>query len=213
MVAAPRLLAPSVSDVVAASLPPRAEDDAEGMAYADLSGDLDLDRAEFFECSFSRLVLDEFVSARTTFVDVSVSSVQSVTWAAAGSIWRNCSVIAGRVGSWDLSAVTLRGVLVRGLRFGYVNLRDARLTDVLFEDCVFESVDMPGASSERVAFVDCRCEEIDLRGCTNADLDLRGLDFAALRSISGARGATISDLQLSLVAPLLAAETGLLVEG
>lgn len=212
MVAPPRLLAPSVADVVPASLPPRAEDDAEGMAYADLSGDLDLDRAEFFECSFSALVLDEFVSARTTFVDVSVSSVQAVTWAAAGSIWRNCRVQSGRVGSWDLSAATLRGVVVRGIRFGYVNLRDARLTDVLFEDCVFESVDMPGAASERVSFVDCRCEEIDLRGCTNVDLDLQGLDFAALRSISGARGATISDLQLSLVAPLLAAEAGLLVK-
>lgn len=212
MVAAPRLLAPSVADVVAASLPPRAEDDAEGMAYADLSGDLDLDRAEFFECSFSSLTLDEFVSARTTFVDVSVSSVQAVTWAAAGSIWRNCSVQSGRVGSWDLSAATLRGVLVRGVRFGYVNLRDARLTDVLFEDCVFESVDMPGASSERVAFVDCRCEEIDLRGCTNTDVDLRGLDFAALRSVSGARGATVSEIQLSLMAPLLAAEAGLLIE-
>lgn len=212
MVAAPRLLAPSVADTVAASLPPRAEDDAEGMAYADLSGDLDLDRAEFFECSFSSLVLDEFVSARTTFVDVSVASVQAVTWAAAGSIWRNCSVQSGRVGSWDLSAATLRGVLVRGVRFGYVNLRDARLTDVLFEDCVFESVDMPGASSERVAFVDCRCEEIDLRGCTNVDMDLRGLDFAALRSVSGARGATVSEIQLSLMAPLLAAEAGLLIE-
>ncbi|KYH46027.1 pentapeptide repeat-containing protein [Branchiibius sp. NY16-3462-2] len=212
MVAPPRLLAPSVADVVAASLPPRAEDDAEGMAYADLSGDLDLDRAEFFECSFSSLVLDELVSARTTFVDVAFSSVQAVAWPAAGSIWRNCSVRTGRVGSWDLSAATLRGVLVRGVRFGYVNLRDARLTDVLFEDCVFESVDMPGASSERVSFVDCRCEEIDLRGCTNVDLDLQGLDFAALRSISGARGATISELQLSLVAPLLAAEAGLLVE-
>jgi uncharacterized protein YjbI with pentapeptide repeats len=75
-----------------------------------------------------------------------------------------------------------------------------------------DELDLARASASRVSLRDCSIGTLDVRGATLANVDLRGAEFSAVNGIAGLRGATIDGLQLSLFAPLLAAELGIDVD-
>jgi uncharacterized protein YjbI with pentapeptide repeats len=123
-------------------------------------------------------------------------------------------VIAGsRFGSADLSGAAIRGVKISDCKFGYLNLRGSELTDVLFERCTIDELDFYGARLDRVAFDNSRAGSLVLSGATTKSADLRGLDFDGFSGVEGFHGATISDVQLSLLAHAFATHLGIRVEG
>ncbi|MDN6331632.1 MAG: pentapeptide repeat-containing protein, partial [Micrococcaceae bacterium] len=123
----------------------------------------------------------------------------------------NTSLARTRIGSAELHGAGLRSVLFDGGKLDLVNLRGAKLKDVLFRSMIIDELDLGAVQAERVAFQDCRIGMLSLHGAKLKDVDLRGAALAGLSGVGGLRGATVGELQLQDLAPLLAAEAGLRV--
>jgi uncharacterized protein YjbI with pentapeptide repeats len=111
----------------------------------------------------------------------------------------------------DLSGSTFNSVRIDGLRIGYANLINGTINDVLFSNCTFDTLDLFGSKLKRVAFENCKVEELDVRTATLEHFDLRGLVFGQLNGLQSIYGATINEIQLMQLAPLLAKNLGLVV--
>ncbi|MBK4346040.1 pentapeptide repeat-containing protein [Lacisediminihabitans changchengi] len=213
MTNAPRLsfTAPRVEDAVADEL--FAGDDYEGMRFsvADF-GEFDLTGTTFRECELASVTLSEAGMRGTRFIESLITASFAPVLRAPRSTWRDSLVESPRWGSAELFDSELRMLHIRGGKIDYLNLRGSTLSDVLIEDCVITDLDLGGATTTRVALKNCRIDTIDLTRATNVDLDLRGSDFAALNGLDGARGVVIDEGQLSLLAPLLAGQLGIVVE-
>ncbi|WP_082489945.1 pentapeptide repeat-containing protein [Frigoribacterium sp. Leaf172] len=178
---------------------------------ADLT-DRDLEGTSFSDCVFEspRLGATRLRGAR--FVESVLSDSFAPELAAARSTWRDVRVERPRWGSAELFDADLRSVRLVGGKIDYLNLRGARLTDVVIEGCSIGELDLSGATTMRVALVDCRVGALDVTRASLTHTDLRTTDFSRIDGLAGLSGATIDDLQLSLLAPVMAAHLGLVVD-
>lgn len=139
--------------------------------------------------------------------------------------------------SCTLAGVRLPGfsahrLVFRDCRLSGVQIYEANLHDVVFEDCKLDISNFRNTKFKNVAFVRCNLENADfmsadftqtnLEGCSlvGADfsqskaksLDLRGSDLNSVKGLLSLKNATINQVQLIGLAPMLAAEIGLVVE-
>ena len=84
---------------------------------------------------------------------------------------------------------------------------------MIFEDCTIDELDLGGVTATRVAFPGTTVKTLDVTRATLTHVDLRGLDFRAVHGLEGLAGATVNDMQLAELAPLFAAQLGIVVEG
>lgn len=117
-----------------------------------------------------------------------------------------------RIGSAELYDAELHSLVVEQSKLGWVNLRAAELRDVRFQGCSFDELDLGEATLARVAFEDCTVGELVVTRTTMQDVDLRGLDIRAIRSLEGLAGATIDSQQAAALAEHFAAQLGLRIE-
>jgi len=202
---------PRVIDAAIDELFPGGDHEGQRFSDADL-GDVDLTGSTFRDCEFASVTLNETRMRGVRFLDSVMTASFAPILRAPRSTWRDVLLESPRWGSSELFDSELRAVHIRGGKIDYLNLRGSTLTDVLIEDCFITDLDLGGATITRMALKNCRIDTIDLTRSTNRDLDLRGSDFAALNGLDGARGVTIDEGQLSLLAPLLASHLGLIVE-
>ena len=156
--------------------------------------------------------LESLETRKCRFFDARIGIQTAVEWVATESVFRNCLIEAGRVGSLDLTGVTLNVVTFQGIKAGHASYVNGKLNDVLFQDCHFGSLDLFAVKAKRVKFANCTVDELDLRNFEADNVDLRGLDFASIRGIQFMRGATISETQLMLISAELAKGAGIWVE-
>src|SRR5690606_38570043 len=129
-------------------------------------------------------------------------------------ILRDVELTDARLGGTQLHGAQLERVLVRGGKIEFLNLRAARLRDVVFEGCVLVEPDFGGARLERVAFVDCALRDGDFSGAALTDVDLRGAAPPGIaRGVDRLAGAGVRTGQLLGLAPVLAAQLEIRVEG
>lgn len=147
-----------------------------------------------------------------TFAECLASELHAPVLSAPFSRWRDVHVDRSRLGSVEIYEAELRGVRLDGCKLDFVNLRNASVTDVLLADCLIEELDLGGAVVQRLELQNCRIGTLNVGGARLTDVDLRSSDFHAVQGLEGLRGATVDDAQLSLLAPLLAAHLGLVVE-
>ena len=204
--------APGVLDDVDAALL-RSGDEREGERYsdADLTG-VDLSSANFIECEFDAVTLADTQLRGARFVDTLLTASFAPTLLAGRSAWRDSLVQNPRWGSAELFDAELNSLHIRGGKIDYLNLRGARLTNVLIEDCQIGELDLGGIRGDRVAIRACRIGTLDLTRAMCKDVDIRGSEFSTVNGLEGLRGVTVDDAQLSLLAPVLAAHIGLVVE-
>jgi len=204
--------APGVLDDVDAALL-RSGDEREGERYsdADLTG-VDLSSANFIECEFDAVTLADTQLRGARFVDTLLTASFAPTLLAGRSTWRDSLVQNPRWGSAELFDAELNSLHIRGGKIDYLNLRGARLTNVLIEDCQIGELDLGGIRGDRVAIRACRIGTLDLTRAMCKDVDIRGSEFSTVNGLEGLRGVTVDDAQLSLLAPVLAAHIGLVVE-
>nr|WP_277818596.1 pentapeptide repeat-containing protein [Cellulosimicrobium arenosum] len=107
---------------------------------------------------------------------------------------------------------TWHGVHLVGCKLGFVNLRGADLHDVLFTDCTIDELDLVQARATRVAFVGTRVRRLDVQASTLEHVDLRGADLDEIAGVRSLAGATVGELQLARLAPLLADALGVTVQ-
>ncbi|MDX3834036.1 pentapeptide repeat-containing protein [Streptomyces europaeiscabiei] len=170
--------------------------------------------ARFMDCALRGCALDETRLHRARVLDSVLTGIRGVGTDLAEATLRDVELVDARLGGVQLHGAVLERVLVRGGKIDYLNLREARLKDVVFEDCVLVEPDFAGAGLERVAFVGCALKGADLSGVTLVDVDLRGAaSVEIVRGVDRLSGAVISAAQLMDLAPVLAAEMGIRVEG
>lgn len=177
-------------------------DDADGQ---------DLEDTVFTDCTFRRVSLMGAELDRASFGNCEFIDLGAASLRAPDSGWWNTSLARTRIGSAELYGASLRSVLFDSGKLDLVNLRGAKLKDVLFRSMIIDELDLGSAQVERVAFEDCRIGMLSLHGAQLKDVDLRGVALAGLSGVGGLRGATVGELQLQDLAPLLASEAGLRV--
>lgn len=192
-------------------LTPRA--DLEATAYGDLRlPALALRDARLDSVRLDRVAADETDLRGARLSEVELDQVSLPVVRAARGEWRDVRV-SGRLGSVEAYESQWRGVHFVGCKLSYLNLRGAELVDVAFTDCVVDELDLMGATATRVAFAGCRVTHLTVQDATLREVDLRGADLEVVDGLAGLRGATVSDDQLTRLAPLLASYLGINVEG
>lgn len=193
MIAAPRIddlpadLADGDSDKLTANA------DLEAVRFRGLSADaLDLRSARLREVELDQVNLPVVRAARGQWRDVRVS---------------------GRLGSLEAYEAQWRSVHFVGCKLSFVNLRGAELLDVAFTDCIVEELDLLDARARRVRLRETRVGHLSLREGELRDVDLRGAELESIDGVRHLRGATVSPVQLTLMAPLLADALGIQVAG
>jgi uncharacterized protein YjbI with pentapeptide repeats len=186
--------------------------DHDGVRFSgdDLTG-RQIGGSRFVDCEFDHCSLDGTDLGGVRLVDCRWSVVDVPILRAARTTWRGVEVLRSRIGSAELYDAEWRTVRVVDGKLGYLNFRNSTLTDVLFTGCEFEELDLSGATLTRVGFADCRAGTVTATGARLRDVDLRGLDLRRVDGLSGLAGASIDEHQLTELAPLLAAEAGLIV--
>ncbi len=170
--------------------------------------------ARFMDCALTGCALDGTRLSRARVLDSVLAGVRGVGTNLAEATLRDVEVTDARLGGTQLHGAVLERVLIRGGKIDFLNLRSARLKDVVFEGCVLVEPDFGGARLERVEFVDCALKGADLTGATLVDVDLRGaVPLEIARGVDRLAGAVISTAQLLDLAPVLAAASGIRVEG
>lgn len=189
--------------------------DYDGLEFRDLDlAGQDGGGARFMDCALTECVLDETRLRHARFLDSVLTGVRGVGTDLSEATLRDVESVDARLGGVQLHGAVLERVVIRGGKIDYPNLRAARLRDVVFEGCVLVEPDFGGARLERVEFIDCALRRADLTGATLTDVDLRGaaeLDVA--RGVERLAGAVISPAQLLDLAPVLAGQMGIRVEG
>ncbi len=186
--------------------------DLESVRYTDLIlPELVLAGAKLDGVHFAGLVADETDLKGARLSEVHLEQANLPVVRAARSQWRDVQV-TGRLGSLEAYEAQWRSVHFIGCKLSFVNLRGAELIDVAFTDCIVDELDLAGAVSTRFRLSQTRVSHLNVRQAKLRDVDLRGATLEVIEGLTDLRGATISPLQLTLLAPLFADELGLNVE-
>jgi uncharacterized protein YjbI with pentapeptide repeats len=186
--------------------------DVESVLYKDLIlPALVLAGAKLDGVHFAGLVADETDLKGARLSEVHLDQANLPVVRAARSQWRDVQV-TGRLGSVEAYEAQWRSVHFVGCKLSFVNLRGAELIDVAFTDCIIDELDLGGAAANRVRLSQTRVSHLNVRQAKLRDVDLRGATLEVIEGLTDLRGATISSLQLTLLAPLFADELGLNVE-
>ncbi|GAA4670496.1 hypothetical protein GCM10023226_03830 [Nocardioides nanhaiensis] len=197
-------------------------DAEELVADADLDGrsfdgvttpTLDLGGAAVLGCAFIGVAAREADWGSTRLHEVTFDRLDVPVMRAPRGDWREVRVEGSRLGSVEAYETSWRSVHFVGCKLGYLNLRGAELLDVAFTDCTIEEIDVGRATARRVAFAGSRLARLTAQGGSFEHVDLRGCELAEVDGVDCLRGVTISPEQLDLLAPLLARERGIKVEG
>lgn len=187
--------------------------DLEGRLFNDVETDvLVLRAASLQDCRIAGATAPEGDWMHARLRETSLERVELPVVRAARGSWRDVHVSGSRLGSVEAYEISWQSVHFVGCKLSFLNLRGAELLDVAFTDCIVEELDLVQTTARRVSFTDTRVPRLNLQHARLEHVDLRGAELQELDGLDGLRGATVSPVQLSLLAPLLAREKGLEVE-
>ncbi|MFD8820294.1 pentapeptide repeat-containing protein [Streptomyces sp. NPDC059627] len=209
----PEVRLPALEPWDGGELEPDGDYDGQEFRAADLVGQ-DGAGAPFMDCALTDCAFDETGLRRARLLDSVLTGARGVGTDLADATLRDVELVDARLGGTQLHGAVLERVVIRGGKIDYLNLRTAKLRDVVFESCVLVEPDFGDAVLERVEFIDCAVKGADFRGVTMKDVDLRGAAELGIASgVDRLSGAVISMSQLLDLAPVLAAQLGIRVEG
>jgi uncharacterized protein YjbI with pentapeptide repeats len=184
----------------------------DGARYSRVAADgLDLGGVDFIDCEFQGAVFNEAQLRGSTFRDCILEELYAPVFLAARSAWREVEIRNARLGSAELHESGWQSVRIDGGKLDFLNLRGAKLTDVLISDCIINELDLGSATGTRVALKNCTIGSLDFTGAKLQDFDIRGTELRGISGLGSLGGVVIDDVQLALLAPLLAAHLGLKV--
>ncbi|MGH3421238.1 MAG: pentapeptide repeat-containing protein [Streptosporangiaceae bacterium] len=189
-----------------------ANEDYEGAHFDKL--EFDAPRApgsRFLECAFTQVTVQDGRLRRARFNDVWLRGVRLTATELSDSNWIEATIIGSVAAGVVAHGSRLRRVTFRGCKLHGVNFRAATLTEVTFEDCMLREVDFGGATLRRCQFPGSQLHETDFSQVTLDKVDLRGAELGIIITPGALSGATITPVQLSELAPLLAEHAGITV--
>jgi len=185
----------------------------DGQAFQGLeTGQLDLSSAVVMECSFTDVAADEADLRSARLRDSVITRSRFGSLKGGRGDWRDVRVEGVRVGSAEFYENSWNSVHFVDCKLTYLNLRAAGLRDVAFTRCSIEELDLADAKAESVAFIGSSVQILDLQRAELKEVDLRGAELHRITGLSRLRGATVSPAQLDQLAPLLAADFGMIVD-
>ena len=148
-----------------------------------------------------------------SLVDVLARSVNAANglWPALRTsrvTFERCNLVGLDAGNGELSQTTFRDC-----KLDLANLRMATLRDVVFSGCSLRATDFYGATLRSVSFAGCELHETDFDRASLETVDLRGASLVDIRGIGSLSGAIVDPGQLIDLAPYLAVELGIRVQG
>ncbi|MEI6620417.1 MAG: pentapeptide repeat-containing protein [Actinomycetes bacterium] len=188
-------------------------DSRDGECFADLDlSERDLSHTTFDGCEFNSVTLSSAELRGTRLRHTLMADSFALQLSAHRSTWRDVLVRNPRWGLAEVYEAELIGVHILQGKINYLNLRNSKLTDVLIEDCGIDELDLSGSRARRLWLKNCRIGTLTLAGTDCINVDLRTSQYTTINGFDGLRGTTIDDIQLTLLAPLLAAHLGITVE-
>lgn len=145
--------------------------------------------------------------------DVKLTDCDMSTSRCAETSWIRVAFRRGRMSGWDASRSLLQDIEFNGCKLDMANFRYAKLERVRFVDCVLAEADFLAAELKYVEFQSCHLEKVQFSQTKLQAVDLRGSQLIDIGGWKDMKGATISDVQLMQIAPYLANELGIVVEG
>ena len=184
---------------------------ADGLRWADVELTGDATDASFLECELTGCDLAGVRFDRARLSSTLLGDLRSPAWSLVDATLLDVVVTGGRFGAVTASGARLTRVALDGVKVDFCNLRGATLVDVTLTGCTIGELDLSGADLRDVRLVDCTVDSLVLNGSRSRTVDLCGATVRALDGVTGLRGCTISDAQLTGWAPALAAELGIAV--
>ncbi|MER6953107.1 pentapeptide repeat-containing protein [Streptomyces sp. NPDC000618] len=209
----PEIRLPELGPYQGGELEPDGDYDGLEFRDLDLTGQ-DGAGARFMDCALTECALDGTGLKSARVLDSVLTGVRGVGTDLADASLRDVEIVDARLGGTQMYGAVLERVLIRGGKIDFLNLRQARLRDVVFQGCVLVEPDFGGARLERVEFVDCALKAADFTAATLTDVDLRAaVELGIAAGVDRLAGAVISTAQLLDLAPVLAGQLGIRVEG
>jgi uncharacterized protein YjbI with pentapeptide repeats len=118
-----------------------------------------------------------------------------------------------RLTGTQLAEASLKDVVFENCKLNMLSFRRSHLERVTFRNCVLNEADFADASLVNVSFVQCDMSQVNFDKARLRNVDLRQSDISQIKGVRGLRGAQVSPEQLVSLAPLLAAEAGLICDG
>lgn len=185
----------------------------DGLEFSGLTlPELTAGNQHFVECRFVACRFGDVKLRRARFNTCRLVDLEVSTLDVAESEWSDVAVTGGRFGALLAPGAQLTRVAFDNVRANYLNLRGTEVIDLALRNCHLEELDLGGAQIRRADLSGSEVERLILTDARLSDVDLRQADMAVLEGVAYLRGATISELQLSRLAPALAAHLGIAVE-
>ena len=187
--------------------------DLDGVLFdgTDLSG-VHADGASVVDCKLSACRLDEARLRRARMASCLLEDVSATALDMVDATWVDVVMRAGRLGAFVAHGADLMRVAFVGVRLDYVNLRGSTLTQVRLMNCRVGELDVGEAKVTGLQLEECVVEQLVLTGAHLAAVDLSGAQLHGLDGVGSLSGATISQDQLTRLAPALAAHLGVEVK-
>ena len=167
----------------------------------------------FVECRFTACRLGEVKLRRARLNTCRLDELEVSTLDVAESEWSDVAVGGGRFGALLAPGAKQTRVAFDNVRVNYLNLRGAEITDLALRNCRVDELNLGGAQLHRADLSGSEIDRLILTDARLADVDLRQAELAVLEGVEHLRGATISELQLTRLAPALADHMGIRVAG
>ena len=168
--------------------------------------------AHLLECAFQQVSISDGQLQRASLRDVWLRDVRLTGTSFAESTWQDVIVIGSSLAGVQVYGAELRRVVFSGCKLDSVNFRASRLTSVTFRNCVLSDVDFSGATLTQCSFGGSALTRADLSKVTMDRTDLRNAELGLIIDADSLRGAIISSGQLAVVAPVLAATLGIVID-
>jgi uncharacterized protein YjbI with pentapeptide repeats len=168
--------------------------------------------AHFLECAFRQVSIADGRLSRASVRDTWMRDIRLTSTTFAEGAWLDVTVIGSSVAGVQIFGSELRRVVFSGCKLDSVNFRAAKLTGVTFHNCVLRDVDFAGATLTQCSFPGSALTRVDFSKVTMDRTDLREAELGLIIDADSLRGAIISSGQLAIVAPVLAATLGIVID-
>ena len=163
----------------------------------------------FVECRFTACQFGAVTLRRARLNSCRLDDLDVSTLDVAESEWSDVAIRGGRFGALLAPGAHLTRVAFDNVRANYLSLRSTETIDLALRNCRIEELDLGGAQIHRADLSGSDVERLILTDARLTYVDLRQLDLAVVEGVAFLRGATISEQQLTRLAPALAAQLGI----
>ncbi|MCA9309485.1 pentapeptide repeat-containing protein [Candidatus Saccharibacteria bacterium] len=111
----------------------------------------------------------------------------------------------------QLAEGAITDVVFKNCRMNLTNFRNAQFTRCMFIDCDLREADFGGSQFENVLFECCQLEDAEFSNASSKRLEISDCRLGAIKGVSGLRGATVDEINITELAPLFAVDYSITV--